>query len=277
MKNENEQSNQEVFGRDRAQRGKEVPLQDQRGAAAKDASSPQTPSKLGWRFKDLTGKKFGLLTVSSFHSVNIHKKVVWKCQCECGSVSLATSGNLNRGLKSCGCWARTKPKDVPPPEEGCVNIPLTRGKWTVIDAADAKLVSRFTWRCSEDGYAISDMWIDGKKIAKRMHWLLVEVGEGQEVDHISRNRLDNRRSNLRVGTHRQNIWNSPSPKKNKFGLRGVKHTKNKKKFTAVIRNVGGKEHLGTFPTAELAHQAFCEAAKMLRGEFACTLDAKQLC
>lgn len=51
--------------------------------------------------KDLTGKKFNMLTVICLDSRN---PVYWKCKCECGGITRVTTGNLTHGrVKSCGC------------------------------------------------------------------------------------------------------------------------------------------------------------------------------
>lgn len=62
------------------------------------------------RFKDLTGRAFGRLTVLSYAGKPDGKHHSWRTQCVCGSVQHNTGCNLTRGLaKSCGClradWA----------------------------------------------------------------------------------------------------------------------------------------------------------------------------
>ena len=55
---------------------------------------------------DLTGKKFGRLTVKSLKCVNERSRTVWNCLCECGKETQADSGNLSQGnIRSCGCLA----------------------------------------------------------------------------------------------------------------------------------------------------------------------------
>ncbi|OHW63124.1 hypothetical protein EUAN_09080 [Andreesenia angusta] len=54
-------------------------------------------------FSDLTGKKFGKLTVIKFIGVTKYKPF-WLCECDCGNFAEVTSGNLKSGgTKSCGC------------------------------------------------------------------------------------------------------------------------------------------------------------------------------
>ena len=55
-------------------------------------------------FIDITGKKYGMLTVIR-RLENAPKGVVrWECKCDCGNVVIVRSGNLKNGaVKSCGC------------------------------------------------------------------------------------------------------------------------------------------------------------------------------
>lgn len=54
--------------------------------------------------KDLTGQKFGKLTVISRASKIGEKKVQWLCKCDCGTETIVSGGNLKNGhTYSCGC------------------------------------------------------------------------------------------------------------------------------------------------------------------------------
>jgi hypothetical protein len=60
-------------------------------------------------FKDLTGVKFGLLTVLNYEGTNKNKKALWKCRCECGSIITTIGSYLRSGhTKSCGCTRHEK-------------------------------------------------------------------------------------------------------------------------------------------------------------------------
>lgn len=63
--------------------------------------------------RDLTGQKFGRLTVIKRDGANKHGQVTWLCECECGG-SLITTGNslLSGNTKSCGCLQKEKLKDI---------------------------------------------------------------------------------------------------------------------------------------------------------------------
>lgn len=53
---------------------------------------------------DLCGQSFGRMTVVLEAGRDKHKNVLWKCVCECGNVSFATTHDLESGhTRSCGC------------------------------------------------------------------------------------------------------------------------------------------------------------------------------
>lgn len=59
-------------------------------------------------FIDLTGQRFGKLTVLSDTGQRHYGSVVWLCRCDCGKSTKATSGVLRSGKKlSCGCYKGT--------------------------------------------------------------------------------------------------------------------------------------------------------------------------
>lgn len=56
------------------------------------------------RFIDLSGEKFGRLTVLSPTDQRRNSSVVWLCKCECGNETLVSAKELKTGMKrSCGC------------------------------------------------------------------------------------------------------------------------------------------------------------------------------
>lgn len=60
---------------------------------------------------DLTGQRFGRLTIISRCGSDKRGNAKWKCICDCGSISLATTGNLKRRANiSCGCYNSQKGK-----------------------------------------------------------------------------------------------------------------------------------------------------------------------
>ena len=60
------------------------------------------------RLIDLSGKKFGLLTVLNRHG-HSGKEVTWLCRCDCGKVGAVIGRDLRSGnTKSCGCLQRLR-------------------------------------------------------------------------------------------------------------------------------------------------------------------------
>lgn len=58
--------------------------------------------------RDLTGLRFGRLTVTSHHGKSGNRQL-WKCLCDCGSEKIAAGGNLKfGGTQSCGCLFRER-------------------------------------------------------------------------------------------------------------------------------------------------------------------------
>lgn len=61
-------------------------------------------------FKDLTGQKFGKLTVIRKSDVRINNRLSWLCQCDCGNTKVVDATKLRTGkTKSCGCLTNNKP------------------------------------------------------------------------------------------------------------------------------------------------------------------------
>lgn len=84
-------------------------------------------------------------------------------------------------------------------------------------------------------------------LAHRLAWFFVH-GKWPDgmIDHINRNKLDNRIENLRVVDNQTNQRNAGMSAKNTSGHRGVYWHKNKKKWLASIRVDNKQLHLGSY-------------------------------
>lgn len=100
--------------------------------------------------------------------------------------------------------------------------------------------------------------------AHRLAWFYVygEWPAGQ-IDHINGDRADNRISNLRIVSNKQNQENVGRKANNTSGYRGVSFYRKSGKYEAHIRHNGKKRHVGTFLTAEDASQAAMAARQSL--------------
>ena len=125
----------------------------------------------------------------------------------------------------------------------------------LIDRSDLKKVSSFCWWIKPNGYVYTQ--VNRKTIY--LHRLLLETTDGIEVDHINRNKLDNRRTNLRLCTRSQNNMN-------KSGVRGVSRFKGK--WRARIKKDRKEIHIGVFNFYEEALVARKKVESDLFGKFA---------
>lgn len=144
-------------------------------------------------------------------------------------------------------------------------IPLLRGHFAKVDLDDVKSVSSFFWTRSKYGYAYSNE----RGNAGWMHRFVMQCPEGLEVDHIHGDKLDNRKSQLRICTKRQqqgNRWKSKHAKTSKF--KGVYFCKKLKKFVAYGREGAKNKRLGTFQDEQDAATAYNRWASLYFGEFA---------
>lgn len=112
--------------------------------------------------------------------------------------------------------------------------------------------------------------VDRHVLAHRVVWALTQRVDLSEVprflDHKNGDPLDNRPSNLRPATHRQNQYNRAN-RTNKHGLRGVRFHPERGYWSASINTPEKKLYIGTFGSKEEAAAAYIGAAKILHGEF----------
>ena len=144
------------------------------------------------------------------------------------------------------------------------------GSFFIIDEDDFEMVSRHSWALGKRGYPVahtSRKSPDGPKTFP-LHRLIMNVSDDMDVDHISGDKLDNRKCNLRICTHQENMFNQRMRETNTSGYYGVSRMKSCGKFEAYIHIDGKKKYLGLFETAEKAAIARDKAAIVLFGEFA---------
>ena len=103
-----------------------------------------------------------------------------------------------------------------------------------------------------------------------MHRQIMKAPKGMVVDHIDGNGLNNRRSNLRICTPRQNQWNRCPLKTRKqtSPFKGVQYPTGKSRPYARIQYNGKTIHIGVFDSEVEAAQAYDRKAVELFGEFA---------
>lgn len=132
----------------------------------------------------------------------------------------------------------------------------------IIDPEDFSKL-QFNWYINNMGYATNDT-----KPRKQLHRLVMNEPKDMSVDHINGNKLDNRKSNLRVCTHQQNLCNQKLNTRNKSGFKGVSWNKIRNKWeTSIMYN---QKHIfgGYFDKKELAAIKYNDLAVSLFGVFA---------
>lgn len=151
---------------------------------------------------------------------------------------------------------------------------LTQGKVALLDDEDFERLSKWKWFArSLKGRG----WYAGRNIHRpgmspRMVYLHREVlraGPGEEVDHINGDGLDNRKANLRLCAHAENIRNKAKTEKAKTSrYKGVYFDRSRGRWAAQVmldrRTVFAKR----FDTELQAALAYNEAAVRFHGAFA---------
>lgn len=122
--------------------------------------------------------------------------------------------------------------------------------YAVVDAADAEWVNRWRWSI-DNGYAAARHWVDRKGKKVYLHRMLMGLvrGDGKEVDHRDRNRLNCTRSNLRVTTRTGNRQNRGSLSGSSSSYRGVSWLTRERKWFAFVKT-GGVMHRGGYFDSE---------------------------
>lgn len=139
-----------------------------------------------------------------------------------------------------------------------------KGKCTIIDSEDLELLSKYSWNFGYHGYAVTTI----NKKFYNLHQLLFKIPKGKMIDHINHNKLDNRKSNLRICTNAQNQWNQKK-KLNKISkYKGVTFAKARNKWQVSFIHYKKIIWGGRFDSEKKAAQRYNELVGKFRGEFA---------
>lgn len=130
--------------------------------------------------------------------------------------------------------------------------------YALVDDESYEYLNQFKWHLDTYGYAVR------RKKAKsgwiKMHREIMNFPELQ-VDHISRNRLDNRKSNLRLVTNAQNMQNNKGWSKSSSQYRGVSFDKKRNKWRATVMVDGKQVFTKRFDSEKEAYKAVVEARR----------------
>lgn len=229
--------------------------------------------------EDLSGRKFGRLTVTKRGPNTKWGTTRWWCKCECGNDVLVIRGSLISGLtKSCGCLNRDIHRILSKNQRKQNTYDLTgefgkgytsKGEKFWFDKEDYDKIKDYCWYFSkENGYLYTKLPGTSKKIT--LHRLVMGFPKGKVVDHIIHEdfqKYDNRKSNLRICNGAENNRNSKIPKNNTSGVKGVRYDKVSKKWLAYIGINNKTKHLGRYVNKEDAIKARKQAEEKYFGEF----------
>ena len=192
--------------------------------------------------KNLIGEKFGKLTViekAERPPTYKDKRTFWKCICECGKTCIKNSHLLLSGkTTSCGCRRQNHNK-IKQVENITYIFATGRKEPAIIDTEDYEKIKDYCWHHMKGNYTRTQTVNNGKRITVLLHRLIMGVDPNIQVDHINRNPLDNRKSNLRVSTQQENCFNRSIQKNNSSGYVGVSKDNRSNRWLAFI-NVNGK-------------------------------------
>jgi hypothetical protein len=140
----------------------------------------------------------------------------------------------------------------------------------LVSDIDYAELSNYTWHVDSNGYAGTNIKLNedtSKRQRKvRMHQLILP--EAELVDHINRNKLDNRRSNLRSANNSQNTVNRSAATTKKASLYKGVHKTASGSWQAMIWYKGKNYGLGSYKTPEEAALVYNMKAEVLYGDYA---------
>lgn len=185
-------------------------------------------------------QRFGKL-----ETIKVSKKkhaggVLWDCICDCGNIIHARSSDLVAGkTKSC---TKCPPNILYTANYAMVELNCRKKEekpqFAYISLCDTDKIMEYNWSCTQYGYARNG------KTGIFMHRLILKPSKGMFIDHVNRNKLDNRRTNLRICTEQENSLNKASPCTSLTGYKGISFSCNKKGGFQVQVGKDGKYYTG---------------------------------
>lgn len=200
----------------------------------------------------MIGRTFGLLTVKSVSERSTSKRLIYVCDCKCGTKDVEVSGDKLRSgwTKSCGCLVKKRASEI----HKKINTYDITGPYGIgicsnsdtkffFDLEDYEKIKDYCWMELKNGYIATSL-NDGRFIY--LHRLVMNATSGQIVDHVQHNLYDCRKEELRIGTQSNNMMNLSMRIDNTSGTTGVWLDKRNNNWVAEIKVNKEKINLGSF-------------------------------
>lgn len=210
------------------------------------------------RLKDLTGQRFGMLTVLH-RAEKPYPVVYWTCQCDCGKIIDVTANNLSSGhTVSCGCRRVNK------------YIGQRFGALTVLEKTEEVVIHGRTksplWKCRCDCGNITFVRLDS-----------LTSGATRSCGCHMEDKIEKMRTAAGYvdGTQISRIRKIPQTSNNSSGIVGVYWDKRSGKWRARLGFKGTVYHLGSYSDLLNAVAVRKQAEQIIFGEFLTSLDEEK--
>lgn len=182
------------------------------------------------QLESLVGLTFGELRVIS----ESEDRLNYCCKCSCNNIIKKSRKYLKTSKHpSCGCFYSIKNTYKIDYENSIVyGYTMRTNKEFIFDLEEYEKVKKYDW-------ILNSGYVQTKSSGIRLHNLIMNFEPDDnidlEVDHINRIPTDNKKENLRICTHEENIRNVGIRKNNKSGIIGVHFDTYKNKWVAHIK------------------------------------------
>jgi hypothetical protein len=158
------------------------------------------------------------------------------------------------------------------PDQDTARIPLhardgSVRAYAIVDITDAEWVNQWKWQRLSTGHAVRSSRDTGQRRFILLHRELLglpRISDGREGDHINRDRLDNRRTNLRIVPKAGQQQNTRPQTGRTSAHRGVSWLKERNRWEAYVQINGKKRRLGRFVSeTEAAEAARAARARLM--------------